>query len=146
VRIEREKGVKAMVRRKIVLHFPHEQVDKPVVSKLVRDYNIDFNILKASITPREEGLLVLELTGEEADYERGLQYLASCGISIQPLSQDIRRNEERCTHCGICTAVCPTLALYIDPESMEVRFDQEECVACELCIKVCPPRAMEIQY
>jgi ferredoxin len=121
-------------------------VDKPIESKLIRDYNIDFNILKASITPREEGLLVLELTGDKADYERGLQYLESCGVSIQPLSQDIRRNEDRCTHCGICTAVCPTLALYIDPESMEVKFDQEECVACELCIKVCPPRAMEIQY
>jgi len=135
-----------MVRRKVVLHFPHEQVDKPIVSKLVRDYNIDFNILKASITPREEGLLVLELTGEDTDYKRGLEYLSSCGVSIQPLSQDIRRNEERCTHCGACTAVCPTLALRIDRESMQVIFDQEECVACELCINACPPRAMEIRY
>jgi ferredoxin len=140
------KGVKVMVKRKIVLHFPHEQVDKPVVSKLVRDYNIDFNILKASITPREEGLLVLELIGEEEDYKQGLQYLESSGVSIQPLSQDIRRNEDICTHCGACTAVCPTLALSIDRESMEVRFDEEECVACELCINACPPRAMEIQY
>lgn len=135
-----------MIKRKIVLHFPHEQVDKPIVSKLVRDYDIEFNILKASITPREEGLMVLELSGEQEDYDRGLDYLHDCGVSIQPLSQDIRRNEERCTHCGACTAVCPTRALYVDRDSMEVVFDQDECVACELCIKVCPPRAMEIQY
>lgn len=135
-----------MVRHKIVLHFPHEQVDKPIVSKLVRDFGLDFNILKASITPREEGLLVLEITGDEADYERGLAYIESCGVSIQPLSQDIRRNEERCTHCGACIAVCPTDALYVDRSTMEVVFNDEECAACELCIKVCPPRAMEIHY
>ncbi len=135
-----------MVRHKVVLHFPHEQVDKPIVSKLVRDYNLDFNILKASITPREEGLLVLEITGEEADYDRGMDYIRGCGVSVQPLSQDIRRNEERCTHCGACLAVCPTDALSADRATMEVRFDDRECVACELCVKVCPPRAMEIHY
>lgn len=135
-----------MVRHKIVLHFPHEQVDKPIVSKLVRDYGLDFNILKASITPREEGLLVLEITGEESDYERGLQYLRECGVSIQPLSQDIRRNEERCTHCGACLAVCPTDALRLERDTMRVLFDETECVACELCVRACPPRAMEIHY
>jgi L-aspartate semialdehyde sulfurtransferase ferredoxin len=140
------KEVASMVRHKIVLHFPHEQVDKPIVSKLVRDFDIDFNILKASITPREEGLLVLEITGEESNYERGLVYLESCGVAIQPLSQDIRRNDEKCTHCGACIAVCPTDALSVERDSMLVRFDDEECVACELCIKACPPRAMEIHY
>jgi len=135
-----------MVRHKIVLHFPHEQVDKPIVSKLVRDYGLDFNILKASITPREEGLLVLEITGKEKDYEQGMAYIESCGVAVQPLSQDIRRNELRCTHCGACIAVCPTDALSVDRGRMEVVFNDEECVACELCIKVCPPRAMEIHY
>ena len=42
-----------MVKRKVVLHFPHEQVDKPIVSRLVKDFDMDFNILKAQITPRE---------------------------------------------------------------------------------------------
>ncbi len=135
-----------MVRHKIVLHFPHEQVDKPVVSKLVRDFDIDFNILKASITPREEGILVLEVTGEKDKYQKGLKYLESCGIRIQPLSQDIKRNDAKCTHCGACIAVCPTEALTVDRDSMEVSFDYDKCAACELCIKVCPPRAMEVHY
>ena len=134
------------MRRRVVLHFPHEQVDKPIVSKLVRDYNLDFNILKASITPREEGLLVLEITGEEADYKSGMEYIRSCGVSIQPLSQDIRRNDERCTHCGACLAVCPTDALSADRSTMEVLFNDEECVACELCVKVCPVRAMHVYF
>jgi len=31
----------------------------------VKQYNLDFNILKAQITPNEEGLLVVELKGED---------------------------------------------------------------------------------
>jgi ferredoxin len=135
-----------MIKRKVVLHFPPEQVDKPIVSKLVRDYNLDFNILKASITPREEGLLVLELMGGSDEYRRGMEYLQEQKVSVQPLIQDIRRNEERCTYCGACLAVCPTDALSLEGESGVVTFRGEECVACELCIKACPPRAMEIHY
>jgi ferredoxin len=135
-----------MVSRKVVLHFPHERVDKPIVSHLVRDFGMDFNILKASITPREEGLMVLELTGEEEQFDRGLAYLRESGITIQPLSQDIRRNEERCSSCGACVGVCPTEALTVDRPAMLVRFNDELCVACELCVKVCPLRAMEIEY
>ncbi len=135
-----------MMRRRVVLHFPHEQVDKPIVSRLVRDFDMDFNILKAQITPREEGLMVLELVGEESNFQRCLRYLEEQNVTIQPLSQDVRRNEERCTHCGACTGICPTQALRIDRETMEVVFDDEACVACELCVRVCPPRAMEIHY
>jgi len=135
-----------MIRRRVVLHFPHEQVDKPIVSRLVRDFEMDFNILKAQITPREEGLMVLELVGEESNFQRCLRYLEEQKVTIQPLSQDVRRNEERCTHCGACTGICPTNALRLDRESMEVVFDDESCVACELCVRICPPRAMEIHY
>ncbi len=134
------------MRRKVVLHFPHEQVDKPIISKLVREYDIDFNILKAFITPREEGLMVLELSGEEENFYRGVRYLEELGITIQPLSQDIRRDEMRCTHCGVCTGICPSEALYLKRDSMEVGFDEEKCVACELCVRVCPPRAMQVHY
>jgi len=40
------------------------------VSRLVKEYSLDFNILKASFTPDEEGLMVLELTGEQEDYDK----------------------------------------------------------------------------
>jgi ferredoxin len=135
-----------MMRRKVVLHFPHDQVDKPIVSRLVKDFDMDFNILKAQITPREEGLLVLELIGEEENFNRSISYLEEQQLTIEPLSQDIKRNEERCTHCGACTGICPSQALTIDRSSMEVLFVEEDCVACELCVRICPPRAMEVHY
>ena len=53
----------ATVSKRIVLHFPKRLVDRPIVSRLVKDYNLDFNILKAFFTSEgEEGLMVLEIT------------------------------------------------------------------------------------
>jgi len=135
-----------MVTKRIVLKFPHRLVDQPIISKLVKEYGLELNIMKASITPREEGLLVLELRGESGNYKKGKEYLAKLGVSIQPLSRDVVRNESRCTHCGACVTVCPTDAFVVDPETRKVIFHNDKCVACGLCIKACPPRAMELNF
>ena len=134
------------ISRRVVLHFPRRLVDQPIVYRLVKDYNLEFNILKASVTPKEEGLLVLELSGEQADYEQGMQYLAGIGVGIQPLSQNVIRNEARCTHCGACITICPTGAFTLELPSRRVNFQAEKCIACGLCIKPCPPRAMEVRF
>ena len=55
---------------------------------------------------------------------------------------NIYKDEEICTHCGACTAVCPTEALYIKRPEMQVIFDKEKCSVCELCILTCPSRAI----
>jgi len=134
------------VSKRIVLHFPKRLVDRPIVSRLVKDYNLDFNILKALVTPEEEGLLVLELSGEQQDYDKGIRYLTNNGVKIQSLSQDVMRNEERCTHCGACIAICPSGAFELDPLTRRVNFYNERCVACGLCLTACPPRAMEVHF
>ncbi len=134
------------VSKRIVLHFPKRLVDRPIVSRLVRDFNLDFNILKASFTQEEEGLLVLELSGKQSDYDKGIRYLTDSGVIIQSLSQDFVRNEERCTHCGACVTICPTGAFELDPLTREVAFYDEKCIACGICIKACPPRAMEVHF
>jgi len=132
------------VSKRIVLHFPRRLVDRPIVSRLVKDYDLEFNILKASVTPEEEGLMVLELIGKQANYDKGIRYLTESGVKIQSLSQNVIRNEERCTHCGACITICPTGAFEVEPSTKRVMFDDEKCLACGLCIKACPPRAMEV--
>jgi len=135
-----------MVSKRIVLTFPHKLLDEPIVYKLVKDYNLVFNILQAKITPKEEGLMILELSGKKEDYAEGVKYLTSLGVKIQPLSKDVTRDDTRCTHCGACVAVCPAGALYIDKKTMKVIFDSDKCIACELCVKACPPRAMFVKF
>jgi len=136
----------ATVSKRIVLHFPKRLVDQPIVYRLVKDYNLEFNMLKASFTQEEEGLMVLEITGDQKDYDKGIRYLTKSGVRIQSLSQDVTRNEERCTHCGACITICPTGAFELEPLTRRVNFYNEKCLACELCIKACPPRAMELHF
>ncbi len=134
------------VSKRIVLHYPKRLVDRPIVCRLVKDYNLEFNILKALFTQEAEGLMVLELSGEQKDYDKGIRYLTESGVRIQSLSQDVIRNEERCTHCGACITICPTDAFELDPLTKWVNFDHEKCVACGQCIMACPPRAMELHF
>ncbi len=135
-----------MVAKRIVLTFPHNLLDKPVVYKLVKDYNLTFNILQARVTPEEEGLLILELSGKKEDYDKGVKYLTDLGVKIQPLSKDVIRDEDKCTHCGACVVICPTGALEVDRDTMKVNFDSKKCIACELCVKTCPPRVMIVKF
>jgi len=121
-------------------------VDQPILCQLVRRYDIDFNILKASVTPSEEGLLVLELRGEDEPFQQGMDYLDDLGVKTQLLSQDIKRDDVRCTHCGVCISVCPSGALSVDRATMRVNFDNEKCIACEFCVGACPSRAMEVHF
>ncbi len=134
------------VSKRIVLHFSKRLVDRPIVYRLVKDYNLEFNILKALFTQEAEGLMVLEIRGEQKDYDKGIRYLTESGVRLQSLSQDVIRNEERCTHCGACITICPTGAFELAPLTRQVNFDNEKCIACEQCIKACPPRAMELHF
>ena len=135
-----------MYSKTLSLRFPKKIVDEPVAVNLVKKFDLSFNILKATIYPRKEGLMVLELSGHRKNFQRGVRYLKSVGIKVESIGQDIKRNEQKCFHCGACTAVCPTGALYVRRPEMEVVFDKERCSACEWCVPACPARAMEVKF
>jgi len=142
---DQEKINGKIVAKRVVLHFPKRMVDEPILYRLTKDYDLEFNILKASITPEAEGLMVVELKGDQKHYDEGVQYLLDRGVRIQSLSQDVTRNEDRCTSCGACITVCPAGAFEYGRD-MLVLFNNTRCVACGLCIKACPPRAMELHF
>jgi ferredoxin len=125
------------------LRFPITEVQKPIVCNLAREYDLVFNILNAGILPRKEGFMVLEISGDPKNFKEGVDYLKRQGVDVQNASQEIERIETKCTHCGSCTAVCPTGALAVQRPSMEVAFDQQKCIVCELCLAACPPRAIQ---
>ncbi|MCD6185232.1 MAG: 4Fe-4S dicluster domain-containing protein [Deltaproteobacteria bacterium] len=134
-----------MYSKILVLRFSTQTVHTPVVCTLVKKFDLTFNILNATILPRKEGVMVLELSGTKNNFKNGVQYLKNQGVDVKKASQEIKRNDKKCTHCGACTAVCPTGALYIQRPEMLVAFDQKKCSVCELCVPACPPRAIEIR-
>lgn len=134
-----------MYSKILILRFPKTEVEKPIVCHLAKDYDLTFNILNASVFPRKEGIMVLELLGSKKKYQEGVKYLREQGVHVKNASQEIKRVKKKCTHCGACTAVCPTGALSVHRPEMSVDFNQKKCSVCELCVPACPTRAMEIR-
>ena len=133
-----------MYTRVYVLRFPKEIIDQPIICNLVKKYDLDFNILQASISLQQEGLMVIELIGPKAGMKKGVSYLKELGVKMEKLAASIRRDDDRCYQCGMCTGICPTGALYIHRPDMAVLFDPKKCTGCSLCVTVCPVRAMEV--
>lgn len=134
----------AVYSKILILRFPETIVQKPIVCNLVKKFDLTFNILNATVFPRKEGVMVLELSGAKRSYKDGVKYLKEQGVLVKNASQEVNRDIDKCTHCGACTAVCPTGALYINRPDMYVEFDQKKCSVCELCVPACPPHAMGV--
>ena len=128
-----------------MLQFPKTEVQKPIVCYLAKDFDLTFNILNATILPRKEGIMVLELSGSRKNFKEGVAYLKKQGVKVKNAAHEVKRNKERCTHCGACTAVCPTGALFIERPEMSVHFEEKKCSVCELCVPACPTRAMDVR-
>jgi len=133
-----------MNNRIYVLKFPSQITDQPIISNLVRKYDLEFNILRATILLQQEGVMVIEFIGHKANVKKGLAYLNEMGVSVKSLAGNIRRDDDKCYQCGACTGICPTGALSVHRPDMAVLFDADKCTACGLCVPVCPARAMAV--
>jgi L-aspartate semialdehyde sulfurtransferase ferredoxin len=129
------------MEKKFVMHFPPQLIDKPIISTVIREYDLEFNILKANITP-EEGSLVLELKGKNKNLDSAVKEVKKMGVKVQSITSDIKMIEEKCTDCTVCIPLCPVDALYLDNNTLKVKFIPEKCIACGMCIKGCPTGAM----
>ncbi len=135
-----------MAKKRVVLTFPHKLVDQPITYHLIKDYDLMVNILRARVTPKEEGRLVVELSGDRDSLKKGTNYLTDLGVQVEPLAQDVKWHPDRCTHCTACIPVCPSGAFSVDRKGMVVSFDKDKCIICELCLPACPYKAIEILF
>ena len=136
-----------MVTKRLTLFFPKSETEKPIVYHLVKDYDLVINIFRAKVTPEEFGYLVLDVSGDEADVARGMEYVRSFNVDVRDSAVGVAWNAERCTHCGACLAHCPTDALRIaDPATRTIEFKSSACVECLACLTVCPYGACTSLY
>ncbi len=130
------------MKKNVLLVFNSRNMYEPIIYRLVKDYDIVFNVQEARISPKQEGRIILELSGTGEQMKKAMDYLNSSGVHVELLSKMVKKNEEKCTHCGACTAVCRPGALHIERPSMKVLFNSKVCTACGLCKKACPFGAM----
>src|SRR5512136_2827868 len=98
----------ATVTKKVVIRYSADIVDQPITCQLVKKYDLDFNILKARIFPRREGVMVLELSGTKENFEAGVRFMKEKGLRVEPLSKSVTQSTDKCVHRGVCVAFCPT--------------------------------------
>ncbi|MBU0615083.1 MAG: 4Fe-4S binding protein [Nanoarchaeota archaeon] len=136
------------MNKKVILRFPEKQFNHPVMSSLTKEFGVLFNILKADINAENNrGTLIVEFIGESEQIADSEKRLKELGIKTEPLSQEIKRIEDNCTHCSACTVHCPTGALSVpDRKTMIVEFEASKCIACGNCAVVCPYKAMQVKF
>jgi hypothetical protein len=77
-----------MARRRVKLVFGRELVTEPVIYELGKRFQVVTNIRRADVT-RDEGWVLLELTGEPEELSRGIAYLESRGVRVDPAEGDL---------------------------------------------------------
>jgi ferredoxin len=128
----------------VILKFSKKTWNKPVIHGLSQNSNLIFNVLEAKVLPRQEAYVIMGLEGSEDEYQKGLDYLRSCNVIIEEVPENIRKDDDSCVHCGTCTAVCPTDALFVEGPDKKVILDRDKCVACGNCVKVCTVQCIEL--
>ena len=77
-----------MAKLRVKFTFPAEQIKEPVIWQLGRDFDVITNIRRADITA-EVAWTILELEGEQADIDRGIQWVMDNGIRVDPVEDSI---------------------------------------------------------
>jgi L-aspartate semialdehyde sulfurtransferase ferredoxin len=78
----------ANIKKLVELDYPTELVTEPVLSKVIKKYDITVNIRRASIT-KGFGYVQMEVDGDEKEIKKALDDLTKQGIDVNPIVKDI---------------------------------------------------------
>ena len=70
------------------LIFGRDLVTEPVIYHLGKNYEVVTNIRRADVT-HDEGWVLLEMSGEPDEIDRGVVFLESRGVRVEPVEGDV---------------------------------------------------------
>ena len=77
-----------MARRRLKLIFGSSLVKEPVIYQLGRKFELVTNIRRADVA-RDHGWVLLELSGEPEELDRGVAYLQERGVEVEAAEGDL---------------------------------------------------------
>lgn len=131
------------ITKRYTLYFNPDITKRPLIYDLIKEYNVEVNILRAEINPGAEGHTLLDMTAEAEQLSAAFTYLKEQGVKLVPSKYQVALDTDSCVHCGACTAVCFASALTIAQPDWQLAFDPEKCISCGLCFSACPLQAIK---
>jgi len=77
-----------VARQRVKFTFAQELIKEPIIYELGKQFQIVTNIRRADVTA-DRGWVILELEGETSEIERGLEWVASKGVRVDPVEGDL---------------------------------------------------------
>ena len=77
-----------MAKKQVMFTFPEELIKEPIIYTLGHQFKVVTNIRRADIS-EQKGWVVLEMEGDDAEIERGIAWVTSKGIRVDPVVGDI---------------------------------------------------------
>jgi ABC-type methionine transport system ATPase subunit len=77
-----------MVKRRVMLTFPQEQLKEPIIFNLSHQFQVVTNILRADITD-DRGWIILELEGSTEEIEQGIAWVTAKGVRVEPADGEV---------------------------------------------------------
>jgi hypothetical protein len=77
-----------MAKQRVKFTFPQELITLPIIYELGKNFDLVTNIRRADVT-EDRGWVVLELDGDLQEIERGIQWVTSKGVRVDPVEGDI---------------------------------------------------------
>ncbi|MFZ3062510.1 MAG: NIL domain-containing protein [Actinomycetota bacterium] len=77
-----------MAKMKVRLTFPEVLINEPVIFNLSRKFQVVTNIKRANVEEKV-GWVILELTGETDEIDKGIAWLKEIGVRVDPVEADI---------------------------------------------------------
>ncbi|MFC1979122.1 NIL domain-containing protein [Chloroflexota bacterium] len=77
-----------MVKKQVLFTFPRKLIKEPIIYDLGIKFNVVTNIRRADVS-ESKGWVVLELDGDEAKIDKGIEWVKSKGVRVDPVMGNI---------------------------------------------------------
>ena len=76
------------MKNRLRLTFEKDKVADPVVSQMSKRFEVEFSIRRANVEA-DAGWMDLELTGDDAEIDRAIEWLEQSGVRVSPAGGDV---------------------------------------------------------